>query len=46
MLNSDGTEVTDAMLIKVGEMSDPDINTGIIKKMELSGYQEIIHMDK
>ena len=32
MLNSDGTEVTDAMLIKVGEMSDPDINTGIIKK--------------
>ena len=32
MLNSDGTEVTDAMLIKVGEMSDPDINTGILKK--------------
>ena len=32
MLNSDDTEVTDAMLIKVGEMSDPDINTGIIKK--------------
>ena len=32
MLNSDGTEVTDVMLIKVGEMSDPDINTGIIKK--------------
>ena len=32
MLNEDGTEVTDVMLIKVGEMSDPDINTGIIKK--------------
>ena len=32
MLNEDGTEVTDAILIKTGEMSDPDINTGIIKK--------------
>ena len=32
MLNEDGTEVTDAILIKTGEMSDPDINTGIIRK--------------
>ena len=32
MLNEDGTEVTDAILIKTGEMSDADINTGIIKK--------------
>ena len=32
MLNEDGTEVTDVMLIKVGEMSDPDRNTGIVRK--------------
>ena len=32
MLNEDGTEVTDAILIKTGEMSDADRNTGIIRK--------------
>ena len=32
MLNEDGTEVTDAILIKTGEMSDTDRNTGIVRK--------------
>ena len=32
MLNEDGTEVTDAILIKTGEMSDADRNTGIVRK--------------
>ena len=32
MLNEDGTEVTDAILIKIGEMYELDINTGVIRK--------------
>lgn len=32
MLNSDGTEVTDAILIKIGEMYELDRNTGIVRK--------------
>ena len=32
MLNENGTEVTDAMLIKIGEMSNSDINTAIVRK--------------
>ena len=32
MLNEDGTEVTDAILIKIGEMYELDRNTGVIRK--------------